>query len=171
MKVQLCDSASHQNKLAYNKPPWPTLPCMWPYFVPPIAWEATSVPNGLDPIFSPCNSVHWNEGTEPRMHLTVTQKTRPCRAWSGEASLDTSGKRSLWLPDYTSARALLSTGSCLRDQFNKPSVPSGKASGGTLNILLPTLISSHLYSAAGIEFFLHKLSKICVGLKASRHML
>lgn len=171
MKVQFCDSASHQNKLAYNKRPWQTLPCKLVYFVPPIAWKATLLPNGLDHIFSQCNSVHWNEGAEPRMHLTVTQKLSHAGHRERRPAWLPQGREDCGLPDHPPACALLSTDSYLRDQFNKPSVPSGKASGGTLNILLSTLTSSHLYSAAGIEFFLHKLSKICVGLKASRHML
>lgn len=39
-----------------------------------------------------------DEGSEFKMHLAVTQKTGPCRAQSGEASLDTSRKRGLWAP-------------------------------------------------------------------------
>lgn len=91
----------------------------------------------------------------------------------GQPTWTLQGRVAGGFPDLSPACALLSTGSCLREQllFSKPSVPSGKASGGTLNILLSILTSSCLYSAAGSEFFLHKLSKICVGLKASRHML
>lgn len=71
---------------------------------------------------------------------------------------------------------------CGFDQANKSTLighhywvhivlPSGNASMGILKILLFTLTSSLLYSAAGRLCFLHKALRIWQGLKASLHAL